>query len=84
MNEATTYPKRTRTVCNYIRKHREVSDDLELIHGDGYWYFDGESVRGWFATSVMVFHLGDLTLDKWLAEYDYLKAHRGTHGVAIS
>lgn len=42
--------------------------DIELVKGDGYFYFWGHEVAMWPATSVYVYHLNDLTLEQWVQE----------------
>lgn len=47
---------------------------VELVKGDGYFYFVGEAVENADTSSVMVFRLNDLTLDQWMEELDSIIA----------
>lgn len=42
--------------------------DIELVKGNGYFYFWGHDVALWPSSSVYVFSLNDLTLDQWVNE----------------
>ena len=48
--------------------------DVELVKGDGYFYFVGEAVENADTSSVMVFRLNDLTMDQWMEELDSIIA----------
>lgn len=53
---------------------RKVNKELapfgvELVKGDGYFYFEGEVVDNKSYTSVYVFRLNQLTLEQWLEEF---------------
>ena len=39
---------------------------LELVQGDGYFYFDGEGTERLYTASVHVFRLNDMSLERWL------------------
>ena len=41
---------------------------IELVKGEGYFYFVGADVEHCETTSVMVYRLNDLFLDHWVAE----------------
>lgn len=64
-------PRITRKAIEaHIRAERGV--DVELVRGDGYFYFVGDMTFRWRSQSVATMHLGALTLDQWLGEYDAL------------
>lgn len=59
-----------KSVAKHIRQMRGVS--VELVRGEGYFYFVGEAVERWPSASVLTYRLTNLTLAEWLAEYDQL------------
>ncbi len=48
--------------------------NLELVAGEGYFYFIGEGAEHAKQTSVMVYRLNDLSLEQWLVEARALQA----------
>ena len=40
---------------------------IELVKGEGYFYFIGDDVNVW-AESVYVYRLNELTLERWIEE----------------
>jgi len=47
---------------------------VELVKGEGYFYFVGSSLDSLPSTSVMVYRLNQLTKEQWLVQADdYLK-----------
>lgn len=42
--------------------------NLELVAGDGYFYFVGPGTENLSTASVMVYRLNDLSLDQWMTE----------------
>ena len=42
--------------------------DIELVEGDGYFYFWCEEAPLWQSTAVYTYRLNDLTLDQWVEE----------------
>ena len=48
---------------------REIDPTAELIKGNGYHYFVGNSVERAYTTSVMVNTLNSLSLDQWINEF---------------
>jgi hypothetical protein len=51
-------------------------EGVELVKGNGYWYFSGGDAMGWYSSSVMVYHLNALTVEQWVAEARQLKGLR--------
>lgn len=47
--------------------------DAELVRGDGYFYFVGDTADYFTEQGVYVNKLNDLTMDQWVKEYQ-LKA----------
>ena len=45
-----------------------------LKQGNGYSYFYGRTVEGWFSTSVMTCYLTDMTPDQWVQKFEKMKA----------
>lgn len=41
--------------------------DIELVKGNGYFYFAGDSVNVW-AEGVYVYRLNELSLERWVEE----------------
>ena len=41
--------------------------DIELVKGNGYFYFVGEDVNVW-AEGVYVYRLNELSLERWIEE----------------
>jgi hypothetical protein len=58
------YPTRTAQVTRAMNKAGIVG---ELVKGEGYFYFVGDAFEP-DAESVMVYRLGDMTLDRWVEE----------------
>ena len=48
---------------------RVIDPTAELIKGDGYHYFAGDSVQFAYTTSVMANSLNSLSLDAWVGEF---------------
>jgi hypothetical protein len=46
--------------------------DESLREGEGYFYFAGGEAVNWLSSSVMVKRISDLTLERWLKEFDSL------------
>jgi len=42
--------------------------NLELVAGDGYFYFVGPGSENLSTASVMVYRLNELSLDQWMTE----------------
>jgi hypothetical protein len=42
--------------------------NLELVAGDGYFYFVGPGTENLSTASVMVYRLNELSLDQWMTE----------------
>jgi hypothetical protein len=42
--------------------------DIELVKGNGYFYFWCEEAPNWHSSSVYTNFLNDLTLDQWVEE----------------
>lgn len=51
---------------------RKRGRDESLRPGDGYFYFGGGEAIHWLSNSVRVKRLSDLTLERWLEEFDKL------------
>jgi len=41
--------------------------DIELVKGNGYFYFAGDTVSVW-AESVYVYRINELSLERWIEE----------------
>jgi len=41
-----------------------------LVRGRGYYYFCEGSAAGWYSQSVYVYRAADLSVERWLEEYD--------------
>jgi hypothetical protein len=53
--------------------------NVELVRGDGYFYFIGEDADQFYTSSVYVYRLNQLTLDQWIADYeDKLSEYRAS------
>jgi len=59
-----------KTVNRELKKLGSVD---ELVKGDGYFYFAGETSLSWSQCSVYVNSINQLTLDEWIEEYNSLK-----------
>jgi hypothetical protein len=69
-------PNRNRLTRQMINDAlRARGRDESLREGEGYFYFGGGEAVNWLSTSVMVKKLSDLTLERWLAEFDKLLAN---------
>ena len=47
---------------------KDAGLDVELVKGEGYFYFAGEGTDGWASTGVYVYRLTDLTVEEWMEE----------------
>jgi hypothetical protein len=47
---------------------------VEIVAGNGYFYFSGGDTPLWRSTSVMTFHLSSLTVEEWVDEARSLRA----------
>ncbi len=61
---------------------RKRGRDESLRPGDGYFYFGGGEAVNWLTNSVRVQRLSDLTLERWLEEFEKLlkldkRLHKG-------
>ena len=45
-----------------------------LVRGRGYYYFHGGNACNWPSASVWVYRASDLTVERWLEEFDQLRA----------
>lgn len=44
----------------------------QLVQGNGYWYFvDGDAAK-WFSSSVAVYRLNELSIERWIDERNRL------------
>lgn len=43
---------------------------IELVKGEGYFWFTGGETASFRSSSVYVFRLSHLTLDEWVQEYE--------------
>ena len=48
---------------------RAIDPSAELVKGDGYHYFTGDSVNFAYTTSVMAATLNSLTIEMWVYEF---------------
>lgn len=61
---ATIHPTRAKQVTDYVG-----CPHLELVQGEGYWYFVYDDQRGKYEThSVQVLRLNHLSMVEWIAE----------------
>ena len=53
--------------------NKALPEGYELIKGEGCFYFSGEGEYGktweWYAGSVMVYKLNDLSLEQWVEAF---------------
>jgi hypothetical protein len=56
------------TIAKVNAALKAAGHDAELVRGRGYFYF--VSTPALTEDSVNVFHLGALTVDEWVAEYE--------------
>jgi len=63
---------------NKALRARGITD--ELVKGDGYFYFWGDTAAKWFTSSVPVYRLNHIpTVEGWLRQYDMLAAADRKH-----
>lgn len=55
---------------NRALKARGVPERLQ--RGAGYYYFREGNALGWYSSSVYVYRASDLSVERWLEEYDLL------------
>jgi len=48
--------------------------DIELVRGEGYFYFAGEEPSIWPANSVYTYRMSDLSIEMWVEEAKALRA----------
>lgn len=53
-----------------------------LARGRGYYYFREGSAAGWYSQSVCVYRASDLSVERWLEEYDIMLAEAKAMGRA--
>jgi hypothetical protein len=51
------------------------TDNIGLVKGNGYFYFDGIGLS-WYRSSVYTCHLTDLTVEQWVAEAESMSTTR--------
>ena len=69
-------PKVTRRVSRVVEVNRVLRQRgrLErLVRGRGYYYFAGGNSTNWPTCSVWVYRADDLTVERWLQEFDRLR-----------
>jgi hypothetical protein len=69
-----TRPTRTAQVNAYLAANGFPGVMLYQNRAHGYCYFSGGAANDWYATSVMVPYVSDLTLGEWLEEAQDLAA----------
>ena len=63
---------------NKVNKTLQKYDpEVELVKGNGYFYFCGGDCSDWYTSSVYVCRLNQLSLDRWIEEYLSLKQKYG-------
>ena len=67
-------PKSIATV-NKMLKAKGVKE--RLVKGKGYYYFDLGNSYSWYTSSVSVYRINELTLQRWWEEYNDLKNDAG-------
>ena len=55
------------TTINRINKNLKILGDIQLVKGEGYFYFVGDSVNV-SANGVYVYRLNELPLERWIEE----------------
>lgn len=73
MNNKNDHPKSTIQVNKYLHS-RGVPEDVKLIKGKGYFYFDGGNTSRWYTSSVYTSRVSDLKLESWYNEYRELES----------
>jgi hypothetical protein len=63
-------------VAEVNRELKALGYAERLRKGRGYYYFVEGEAMNWFTSSVPVCHAENLSVDRWLQEYDWLKAGR--------
>ncbi len=54
------------TLKQVNKRLKELSIDLELVRGDGYFYVVGKDSELMYNTSIMVRKISSLTVDQWI------------------
>lgn len=52
-----------------------------LVRGNGYYYFFGGEASSWPNSSVAVFRADELSVERWIKEYDLLKNARDNYSM---
>jgi len=60
-------PKNVKQVNKYLPRN------YELIQYDGYLSFKGPDTEEWYSSSVPVNRVSDMTFEKWINEFNYMK-----------
>ena len=60
-------------VAEVNRELKKSGSADKLVRGRGYYYFVGPSADTWHSSSVGVYRASDLTVERWMAEYESLK-----------
>jgi hypothetical protein len=53
-----------------------LPEGYELVKGNGYFYFTGPDCHEWYTSSVPVCHLNDLTVERWVEEFNDLRTNK--------
>jgi hypothetical protein len=54
------------TLKQVNKRLKELSIDLELVRGNGYFYVVGKDSESMYNTSIMVRKISSLTVDQWI------------------
>lgn len=60
-----------RVTINNINK--QLPPGYEIVKGNGYFYFIGNDALDWYSSSVYVNKLTDLSMERWLEEFNDCK-----------
>lgn len=69
-------------VAEVNRALRARGAEEKLTRGAGYYYFRDGTASGWCSSSVYVYRADDLSVERWLAEYDSKLAEAKSMGRA--
>lgn len=53
-----------------------LPEGFEIVQGGGYVYFSGTGTERWCKSSVYTNRISDLTVERWLVEFEELKNDR--------
>lgn len=83
MGKAIEFAKMPSRCSEVTHALREITGDaeIELVRGEGYFYFVGLGSEGWSCDSVGVCSIRDFTIERWIKEFFALAGEAVHYGI---